>query len=415
MLKIKLKHKSFDDYRKIIQSSLYNEVKSLAKNLKDKKVIHINSTAIGGGVAEILQGLVPLMRDVGLNAEWLTLSNDELFFEITKEFHNCLQGKKWEGSSDDFNYYLKHIKKIFKKINKRRADFWIIHDPQPVALIKYLKTERLKSKFIWRCHIDTSKPAKEVWYFLSPFIMQYDNVIFSLDKFVDDRVPKDKYKIFTPAIDPLSEKNLLLSKVKAREIIKKFFNIPVKVPLILQVGRFDPWKDPIGTIEIFSSVKNYYPKAHLVFIGLNLAQDDAGARAIYLKTKKAAKNISNVHLFFNPNDTKEFSEKQFVRIFQSAADVVLQKSLREGFGLAVTEAMWKAKPVIGGNVGGIKEQIDNGKNGFLVKTNEQAVLKIKYLLSHPKQSEKMGLAARETIRKKFLLPRLLRDYLKLLN
>jgi trehalose synthase len=296
-----------------------------------------------------------------------------------------------------------------KLMQDMKADVWIIHDPQPVGLIPYMPNFHPS---IWRVHIDTSHPNKDAWEFINPFMRMYDRIVFTCEDFIGPHLPKEKVRVFPPAIDPLTIKNSPLSLDSAKDIVKSF-NIDLDRPLVIQVARFDPWKDPLGVVEAYRIAKKKIPGLQLAFLGLFLAKDDPEAMKIFNKVQKYTKNDPDIFLFSDPAQIGSLRVDTFVNAFQTAATVILQKSIREGFGLTVSEAMWKGQPVIGGKVGGIKLQIKEGKNGFLVSSPKQTAKRIIQLIENPQLAEKLGRAAKETVREKFLMPRLLRDYLKL--
>lgn len=404
--------KNFNAYKSIIPKSLFSEVKALAKELKGTKVIMINATPRGGGVAEILQSLVPLMKGLGIKAEWQVIPPRKEFFNLTKELHNALQGKNFSLRFESRKLYQRYIEKTaFLMLDDKEADVWVVHDPQPAGLIQYLSDAEFHP-LISRIHIDTTYPDKETWNFIKSFLLQYDKVVFSHKDFAHKDIPRDKRVIMPPAIDPFTPKNKEMPFSKAKDILRAF-GINSAKPLMAQVSRFDPWKDPIGVIEAYRAVKKKVPNVQLALVGLFLASDDPEAKKIFKQAKQAANNDPDIFLFSDPNYLGDLSVDSFVNAFQTGSDVILQKSIREGFGLVVAEAMWKAQPVIGGNVGGIKLQIKDGKNGFLVSSPEEAAEKTIYLLHNPDIKKTMGKAAKRTVSKKFLMPRLLRDYLKL--
>lgn len=405
---VPLAKKKIEDYQRIIDGSLHQEIIELAKQLKGLRITHINATSLGGGVAEILKVLVPLTRNVGVKARWRALPPGEKFFKITKKIHNSLQGEEIILTDEEKKFYLSENKKIAHLMKDIKADIWVIHDPQPLPVISY---DSKLHPSILRLHIDFSNPQKDTWDFLLPHIEKYDKVVFSIEDFVHGDIPKEKIAIFPPAIDPLSPKNIPLSLGSARSIIQNF-EINIDKPLIVQVSRFDIWKDPLGVIQAYYLAKKEIPDLQLALVGLILAQDDPEAMEIFEKVKKHAKGDPDIFLF---SDIKKLNIENdvLVNAFQVASDVILQKSIKEGFGLTVAEAMWKEKPVVGGNAGGIKLQIENAKNGFLVNSPGEAAERIIQLIKNPDLAKKIGGQARETVRKNFLIPRLLRDYLRL--
>jgi len=396
------------DYKAIIPKSLYQEIRSLAKRTKGLKIAMINSTPRGGGVAEMLKSLVPLMKDLGLNVEWYTIPAIGNIFDITKQIHNALQGKEYRFFSSDKKKYLDYMKKIAKLIDKKDFDIWMVHDPQPIALASFVSGF---SPALCRFHIDLSSPNKEVWSFVSQFLKDYEKIILSSKEYIENEI-KDKAVVFPPGIDPLVPKNHLIPKKSAREILESVDISPDK-PLVSQVFRFDYFKDPLGSLETYKIAKKKIPSLQLALVGFFLASDDPEAVEVYKKTKERVGNDPDVFLFVDANKLSGLKVDTFVNAVQNGSDVILQKSVKEGFGLTVTEAMWKKKAVVGGNVGGIKLQIEDGKNGFLVNNSQEAAQRIIELLKNPSLAEKIGRAGRETVRRKFLTPRVLRDYLKL--
>jgi len=409
---VKTKVKELKDYKGIIKDSLFSEITELARSLKGLRVIMINATPKGGGVAEILNSLIPLMRGLDIDARWHVIPAGQIFSGLlTKEIHNALQGKEYTLPLSSRKLYLQHTKNLTKLLKNMKADIWVLHDPQPAGLISCLPNLHPSISHI---HIDTSCPNKSAWNFIEPFLLQYDRIIFSLKDFVAKNLPKEKVVVFPPAIDPLTKKNKPLSLIKAKKILKRI-GISPKQPLISQISRFDPWKDPLGVIKAWKLAKKKIPALQLAYAGIFLALDDPDAIRIFKKVGKVVKNEKDVFLFADPKTLSNLKVDTFINALQSGSDVILQKSLREGFGLSVTEAMWKGKPVIGGNVGGIKLQIENGKSGFLVSSPEEASKKIVQLVENPKLTNKLGKAARERVREKFLIPRFLRDYLKIFH
>jgi len=407
--KVSLPKKKIKKYQHLITPELYEQITEISKSLQGLKVIHVNATSLGGGVAEILRSLVPLMKDVGLKAEWRTLPPDEAFFKITKKIHNILQGEQTILTKKEKDIYLNTNQELAGLLSKIKADLIVIHDPQPLPMISYLSRRKYPS--ILRFHIDLCNPQKNAWDFLFPFANEYDKIIFSVKDFCNHRFSPEKVKIFPPAIDPLVEKNKSLSLKSAKQLIENF-EINTDKPLVTQVSRFDIWKDPLGVIKAYYLAKREVPDLQLALVGIFQAQDDPEAVQVFKKDKKYAKGDRDIFLF---SDLKKLNVENdlLVNAFQAASDVILQKSIKEGFGLTVTEAMWKQKPVIAGNVGGIKLQINNGENGFLVNSPKQAGEKIVELIKHPKLREKLGKQAKNTVKERFLTPRLLRDYLDL--
>jgi len=402
--------KKLEEYKGIVKDSLFKEVKGLAKDLRGLRLVIINATPQGGGVAEILQSLIPLMKGLGIKAYWHVIPPGRKYSGLlTKEIHNALQGKEYTLSQSSRKLYLQHTEKLSKLLKDMKADIWVLHDPQPAGLISCLPNLHPSISHI---HIDTSHPNKSAWNFIEPFLLKYDKVIFSLKDFVAKNLPKRKVVVFPPAIDPSTEKNNPLLLIRAKEILKKL-GIDVKKPLVSQIARFDPWKDPFGVIKAFKLAKKKIPTLQLAYAGLFLALDDPDAIKIFKDVEKTIKREKDIFLFADPKKLGNLKVDIFVNALQVGSDVILHKSIREGFGLSVTEGMWKGKAVIGGKVGGIKIQIENGKSGFLVSSPDEAGKRIVQLIKNPQLAKKLGRAARERTREKFLMPRLLRDYLKL--
>ncbi len=396
-------------YKGIIKDDLYKEIVNLAKFFKGLSVAHINATPRGGGIAELLESLVPLMQGIGLNAKWYNNPPGERFFYKTKHIHNSLQGENFKFPFSARRLYIRHMETTAKLMQDMKSDIWIIHDPQPVGLISYMPNFHPS---IWRVHIDTSHSNKEAWEFIYPFMMMYDRIVFTSKDFIGPHLPKKKVRIFPPAINPLTIKNSPLDLKNAKNILKSLGVNPDK-PLVVQVARFDPWKDPLGVIEAYKIAKKRIPNLQLALLGLFLARDDPEALKIFSRVEKVSKGDSDIFLFSDLAQIGSLKVDTFVNAFQTVASVVLQKSVREGFGLTVAEAMWKGQPVIGGNVGGIKLQIKDGQNGFLVSNSKQAAKRIIQLIENHQLKEKLGSVAKESVREKFLMPRLLRDYLEL--
>jgi trehalose synthase len=394
-----------ESYRDIIGDEKVRDIKILGEKICGTRVCHINATSFGGGVAEILQRLVPLMRDIGLDAEWKVIKGADEFFSVTKTIHNGLQ-----GMSVDFSEDMKHVYLRYNKMNSELlsldADFVVVHDPQPAAILDYC--HKKLGRWIWRCHIDLSRPSPIVWSFLKPFVERYDAAIFSMRQYVREDLKIDKIAIVPPSIDPLSDKNKLLSEDAINAVLEKYGVDPER-PIITQVSRFDPWKDPVGVIDVYRIVRRTVPEVQLLLVA-SMARDDPEGWGYYEKTARHAGEDYDIHLL---SDLVGVGNLE-VNAFQRASDVVLQKSIREGFGLTVTEALWKGVPVVGGNVGGIPLQVIDGVNGFLVDTLDGAAEKTIYLLKHPEEARRMGQAGRAYVLQNFLITRHLRDYLELL-
>ncbi|MDY6893376.1 MAG: glycosyltransferase [Chloroflexota bacterium] len=397
--------KSMDDYRPVVGDETVGDIYRKARGLQGMRIQHINSTFQGGGVAEILNSLVPLMNDIGIDADWRVLHGTPDFFTVTKKFHNALQGGSLNLSDLKKQLYLQ-TNATFCACSHLEADCVIVHDPQPLPLIRFHKK---KVPWIWRCHIDLSNPHEELWEFLKTFILRYDVDIISSEVYRKNDLPVQQ-RIISPAIDPLSLKNKELSQKDVAKYMRKY-KIPTDKPLITQVSRMDVWKDPEGLLEVFKRVRENVD-CRLVYC-YDSASDDPEGAAVYKRTyHKARKLVESGDVIFVVG-----SSQILVNAIQRASTVIVQKSTKEGFCLAVTEALWKGKPVVGTNVGGIPLQITDGENGFLVDPYDKETFadRIVRLLRNPRMAEQMGMIGKETVRNNFLITRLLRDYLVLLN
>jgi trehalose synthase len=397
--------KSLDEYREVVGDQVIGEIYAKARSLQGKHVVHVNSTSQGGGVAEILSSLVPLMNDVGIETDWRVLHGTSDFFTITKKFHNALQGgslnltdiKKqlYIGANEAYSAYC-HID----------ADCVIVHDPQPLPLIKFYKKQ---VPWIWRCHIDLSHPNNTLWEFLKTFIMRYDQVIVSSEIYKKEGMTVDQ-RIIHPAIDPLSLKNMELSKTDIMKYIKKI-GIPTDKPIITQVSRMDVWKDPEGLLEIFKLVRDKVD-CRLLYC-YDMASDDPEGNMVYQRTyRKARKYVEQGDVIFVLGNSQVL-----VNAIQRFSTILVQNSIKEGFCLCVTEALWKGKPVVATKVGGIPHQLVEAENGFLVNPQDREAFadRIIQLLQNPDLVERMGQRAKETVRQNFLTTRLLTDYLDLIR
>jgi trehalose synthase len=398
-------HKSLADYQSVVARQLIEEIRELAEGLKDARVLHVNATSFGGGVAEILYTLVPLMRDVGLSTEWRVIMAPQEFYEGTKYMHNALQGNTVGLNNAQKEIYETHNRVAAESLGGG-FDFIIIHDPQPL-LLRYFAGD-LGAKWVWRCHIDTSTPNQEVAEYLLPFISPYDTAVFSMQQYVLNGITAP-VKVIVPAIDPLSTKNMALSPEDADYVVNQF-GVEPYTPLMLQISRFDPWKDPLGVIDAYRIVKENFATVRLALVG-SMATDDPEGWSFFTRTVEHAGDDSDILILTNLNNVGNLE----VNAFQSRADALIQKSTREGFGLTVSEALWKAKPTVGGNVGGIPVQIQDGETGFLVDSVEECAERCMWILDNPDEAKAMGRAGKEHVRTHFLMPRLLKDYLALLT
>lgn len=410
MHRVNLGAKSLDDYRSIIRRELYDEIKEISERLQGVRVLNINATSFGGGVAEILYTIVPLMRDIGLDAEWGVMFGAEPFFNVTKGFHNGLQGADYDLTPER--------RAIFEEYNRQSAraladsgeewDVMFVHDPQP-ALLKHFSgglPQNGAPKWVWRCHIDTSTPNRQILDYLAPYIRDYDAQVYTMQEYTPPDLDLDGLVLIPPAIDPLSPKNMAFSGIDA-DYVTRQFGIDPERPFLLQVSRFDPWKDPLSVIDVYRGVKEEVPEVQLVLIG-SMAHDDPEGWDYWYKTVNYAGEDPDIHLFTNLTNVGAIE----VNAFQSLADVVIQKSIREGFGLVVTEALWKARPTVASRVGGIPMQVTQG-GGILVDEVPEAAAACTKILKDPEFAREMGLRGKEHVRKHYLTPRLLRDELQL--
>ena len=386
-----------DNYISIVDQSVIDDLKLLAEKLKGKVIQQINSTSVGGGVAEILNRVVPLLKELGVDTRWDLIKGGEQFFEVTKKFHNALHGRPQDLTQHDFDIFLETSQKNIEEVNIY-GDILFIHDPQPIALIK----KKSENKWNWRCHIDLSNPHPKVWNFLKDFIMNYDSAVFSAPGF-SQKLPIRQFLI-SPSIDPLSEKNKELPQETIDSVLKKY-NISQDKPIITQISRFDRLKDPLGVIEAYLQVKKYI-NCQLILAG-GTATDDPEGLKVFAEVKEKAKLDQDIHILLLAHNDIE------INALQRASTVIVQKSIKEGFGLTVAEALWKAKPVVASNVGGIPLQIKHKYSGLLCHSIEGAAFAIKQLLNSPEYAKKLGENGKEHIKNNFLLTRHLRDYMLL--
>ncbi len=402
---VSVAQKHLSDYTSIVGRPLVDEIRERAERLAGKRILHLSATAFGGGVSEILYTLIPLMMDVGLECEWQVIYGREEFFNATKLMHNALQGAPQPLSDEDWDTWMR-----YNEINARELtgdwDVCIVHDPQPAALAS-LVGDRARH-WVWRCHIDLSTPNEATLGRFVPHLDPYQAAVFHMPDYVPPSVD-GRAHIVPPAIDPLAPKNMAFSPEDAVYICQQF-GIDVDRPLLCQVSRFDPWKDPLGVIDAYRLVKEQMPEIQLALVG-SMATDDPEGWDYFNATVAHADGDPDIHILNNLNNVGAIE----VNAFQSHCDVVIQKSKREGFGLTVTEAIWKARPFVGGAVGGIPLQVSDGESGFLVSNVEQTAERSLEILTDPRLGKRLGLAGKESARRRFLTPRLLRDWLELLE
>jgi trehalose synthase len=405
MEEVKLSPRQIDDYIESAGAEAIAELKRLAAPLRGIRVLHLNATPNGGGVAEILRSAVPLLRGLGLGATWQTLVAEPPFFTVTKTIHNALQGADCGLTEGDQACYVDWQQRNAERL-ARDFDVVVVHDPQPLGLLQAAGKGR--QRWIWRLHIDSSRPNPAVWSVLRPYTAGYDAAVFTLEAFVPRGFPADLVRISPPAIDPLSPKNLPQPHARALATLVRLGIDPGR-PLIAQVARFDPWKDPTGVIDAYRAVRQSVPGLQLALLGVIEAQDDPQAIGMANEVRTHAAGDPDIHLYIDP---KQVGPEEVAAV-QQTAQVIFQKSLREGFGLTVAEALWKATPVIGGRTGGIPLQLADGIGGFLVKTVDEAAERTRWLLDHPPEARQIAARGRDHIRERFLITRLLADELRL--
>jgi trehalose synthase len=392
---------SLEQYAPVAGAAEVEELRALAAPLEGSTVEMVNSTAVGGGVAELLTRLLPLMRGVGLEAHWHVMKADADFFEVTKAFHNALHGAAWQAGERDFE--------IFREYNRRNRErlplegqFVVIHDPQPVGLVEARKPD-LPAHWTWRCHIDLSRPNPAVWSFLEPWVTRYDGAIFSSPEFAR-QLPVPQY-LFYPSIDPLADKNRELEPAFVTSVLEQYA-IDADRPILTQISRFDRLKDPLGVVRAYRLVKRYFD-CQLVLAGGGAADDPEGA-TVLSEVREAAAGDRDIHVLELPA-----ASPLEVNALQRASTVVIQKSLREGFGLTVAEALWKKKPVVASAVGGIPLQVIHKHTGLLAHSVEGTAYQIRFLLAHPNIARQLGEQGREHVRENFLITGNLKRYLTL--
>jgi trehalose synthase len=402
---VALKRKALEAYRAIVGDDVVEDIRDLATELRGARILELSSTATGGGVAEMLASLVPLERDVGLDAQWRVIAGDGSFFETTKMLHNGLQGMAVGLTDQEFAGYLDHNRAQAAQL-EGGWDAVIVHDPQPAPIASFAPD--LSRRWIWRCHIDSSDPDPAVWDRLRPYVEHHDRAVFTMDAFVpaDLGIP---VSLITPAIDPLSSKNRELPRYLAAETVAEL-GIDLSRPLLLQVSRFDPWKDPLGVVAVWRNVRETFPALQLALVG-SMAGDDPEGWRVYRELEHEIRSEEGCFLLSNQMGVTGHE----VNSLQRVADVAIQKSIREGFGLIVSETLWKGTAMVAGRAGGIPLQITDGVNGYLAGTVEEFGDRVTSLLKDPGTARRLGTAGRRAVRERYLLPRLLRDQLRLLR
>jgi trehalose synthase len=388
------------EYEPIVGRSVIEELRILADELSNKVVQNINSTFIGGGVSEILEHMVPLLNQLGVDARWDVIQGNEEFFDVTKKFHNAIHGKDESFSKKDFEVYEEVTRQNLESMDFY-GDIMFVHDPQPAGLIAMKK--KMGNKWIWRCHIDISKPHTRVWKFLRKYVVNYDAAVFSAPSF-SQRLPIRQFLI-SPSIDPLSEKNRELDQRTIDSVLEKYGLVSDK-PMVVQVSRFDRLKDPVGVIEAFKMVRKSLD-CQLVLAG-GTADDDPESGVVLEEVRQHAEGNDDIHVLLIPPE----SDLE-INALQRAATIIMQKSLKEGFGLTISEALWKGKPVVASAVGGIPLQVKNKFTGLLCYTIEGAAYALRQLLTNPEYAESLGKNGKAHVRQNFLITTHIKNYLLL--
>jgi trehalose synthase len=402
---------SIEDYRAAIGDAAMEELRRLAEPLRGARVLHINATSYGGGVAEILSSAIPLWRDLGLDASWQVITGTPAFFEVTKSMHNALQGMSIPWS--------RQMAATWWEVNEANAaaldgayDVVVVHDPQPAGLLAAVRENHpgaLGAKWVWRCHLDTTDALPEVWDFVRGHVEGYDAAVFTLPQYIKEPLNVAERAIIWPAIDPLSVKNADISPLVVREVLARY-DIDPDRPLIAQISRFDPWKDPLGVIDVYRLLRQERPDLQLLMVA-SMAHDDPEGWTLYERIMRKAGEDFDIHILTNLNGVGNLE----VNAFQRAAQVVFQKSIREGFGLVVSEALWKGAAFVGSHAGGIPMQLDGGRAGVIAGDTEDFALRIGQLLDDPDTRRRLGAAGRDVVRERYLTTRLMADHMRLWN
>lgn len=407
--RVPLLEKDLDTYAAFAGQETIDRIRALAEPLRGARILHVNATAYGGGVAELLATHVPLLQSLGIAAEWQVIHGSDEFFAVTKAVHNALQGGDVDWTADMQRVYLEKVLDNALLL-EGEWDYVVIHDPQPAAMLGFLAdspANRPETKWIWRCHIDLTDANPAVWEFFRPHVERHDASIWTMPEFVPKSLSMDRIVQAPPCIDPMSVKNLDLPMPFMTEICRQY-GLDTDRPIMCQVSRYDPWKDPLGVIEAFQIVREVVPDAQLLLAG-SMATDDPEGFHVWEQVEEARGGDRDIHLLSNIQQVGNVQ----INAFQRAADVVVQKSLREGFGLTVSEGLWKGRPVIGGRAGGIVLQIRDGEDGYLVDSVEECAQHTIELLKDPGLADEMGASGKEHVRQNFLSTRELEDYLNL--
>lgn len=398
--------RSVSSYDGVVPAEILEHLRSLAADLQGVRILHLNATPYGGGVSELLRSLVPLVNDLGIVSDWKIIRGDDPFFDVTKKLHNGLQGGDLVLTDEDKRHYEQISRENAKDLTEN-YDVMFIHDPQPAAILPIRGNG--SSKWVWRCHIDTGEPNPDIWQFVRGYLHEYDAAIFTMPEFVPPDFPVSKVQIIPPAIDPLSPKNMPIDDHMASQILD-WIGVDLDRPLITQVSRFDTWKDPLGVIEAYRMAREEFPDIQLALVG-SMALDDPEGWDIYQELEAIRQTDPLIHVFTNLTGVGNIE----VNAFQRLSKVVVQKSIREGFGLVVSEALWKGTPVVAGRAGGIPLQMSDGVGGILVESVAECADGIMQLLRDQELSRQLGESGRERVREHFLLPRLLVNELTLVK
>lgn len=399
-------------YEQILGREAMDELRGLVDKLKNVKMAHVNATAYGGGVAELLHRQIPLMNQLGSNvgfqSDWYILNvSNEAFYDVTKKMHNTLQGAEGNLSEEEQALYWRIQEENFSNGLLNDYDVVLIHDPQPAGLIKVYEQHGRSGKWAWRCHIDTTTPNRPIWDFVKQYVVDYEAAIWTRKEFIPETSGIPEVTIIPPSIDPLSPKNSDLHEEEINEVFTRY-KIDRTRPVMVQVSRFDPWKQPLEVVECYKQLKTEFPDLQLVYAG-SMATDDPEGMMYWEQTLRKAGEDKDVTIL---NNYHGVGNKE-INAFQAGADVVVQYSSKEGFGLTVSEAMWKRQPMIGGKVGGIQDQITHGETGFLVTTMDELKESVRFLLANPDKRKEMGEKARQFVSERFLITREVADYMKL--
>lgn len=395
----------FSDYTSVIGGKQVEKIREMVGPLVGKRVLYVNATSYGGGVAELLRSMLPVLRDLGVDARWRVIYGKPSFFEVTKALHNALQGGEFAIDEGQWQDYLRVNRENAEGI-AQAFDCIVVNDPQPAAVIDYAGDS---ARWVWRCHIDTSQPNQDAWGLLSPFIAKYDARIFSMPQFVPQDVSREGLFIIPPAIDPLSPKNLEIPWRLAGSVLR-WIGVDLSRPIVCQVARFDPWKDPLGVIDAYRLAKQEVPELQLALVG-SMAEDDPQGWDVYRQISEYVNHDPDLYLFTNYTGVGNIE----VNAFQRLSRVIVQKSIREGFGLVVSEALYKGTPVIAGNVGGIPSQLRDGQDGYLVESVEECGRRIVELVQNPDTALGLGRSGRQHVIDNFLITRLVEDEINVLK